>query len=84
MLRRNDNELIKKYALDGPDQLDRDAKIRKPKLTYIKEVQRLNPGLKENEIKLEAQEIVKMAQDREMMTSWRREIVRSVMMEEEV
>ena len=73
MLRRNDNELIKKYALYGPDQLDGDAKIGKPKLTYIKEVQRqLNPGLKENEIKLEAKEIVKMAQDRE---KWKKRVI---------
>jgi hypothetical protein len=73
MLRRNENELIRKYALYGPDQLGGDAKIGKPKLTYIKEIQRqLNPGLKENEIKLEAKEIVKMAQDRE---KWKKRVI---------
>ncbi len=73
MLRRDDNELIKKYALYGPDQLNGNAKRGKPKLTYIKQVQNLlNPGLKENEIKLETKEIVKMAQDRK---EWKKRVI---------
>ena len=75
MLRRQEDEPIKKYALYGPKELLGYGKAKRgaPKLTYIKQVAcQLNPGVKENEVKLEAKEIEEMARDRKL---WGRRVI---------
>jgi len=75
MLRRPQDELIRKFALYGPAQTTRLGKMNKgaQKLTYIKQIAcLLNPNIKENLVKLDAKEIERWAQDRK---AWRNLVI---------
>ena len=75
ILRRPEEEPIKRYALYSQKELFRKGRVSRgaPKLTYIKQVSTLlNPGVKDNGIVLESKDIEKIAKDRVI---WRRRVI---------
>jgi hypothetical protein len=73
MLRRPEDEPIRRYALYEPEEKLGKKKVGGQNQSYASSIAKLlNPGFKDNEIKLTAKEIEKMAQDR---VQWKKRVI---------